>query len=167
MSPAKRRSTPKKPTASKPNARGPKKPTRRAGKKPSAPRAKSRTKTVLKPKGQAAKNRPARGIPRPRRAHKPRIHALRQPVPNVQPRGREKTKLRDLSQAQRRAVDALLLRVYQQAARELASLETEAPSQSSAELAAHLAAREQAREELMQALRAWEARQQQPPPRTQ
>jgi len=76
----------------------------------------------------------------------------------VEPRGREKPRLRQLTPEQRRAIDALLLRVYQQAARELGELEVGVESALSPEEAARIECTNRARDELMQALRDWEAR---------
>ena len=98
-------------------------------------------------------------LPRTRQNPKRHRGQVRRPTPTVVPRRRQKPKLRHLSPEQRRAVDGLLMRVYQHAARELADLE--AQQARAAEIVDERMAGRfgTAREELMRALADWERRQ--------
>jgi len=132
-----------------------KKPRVRRKTKPAATRRKRRnTSQMLDRRRHATKK--SRRLPRTRRALTRHQGVLRRPGPNAKPRHPHKPKLKKLSPQQRSAVDRLLLRVYQHAARELTELEAKQIRkirQTDLAMEKRYAA---AREEIMQVLREWE-----------
>ena len=143
-------------------------------KKKAPPRPKKRvTARHRRPHGQVLKRgridhrtTGSRRLPRTRRNAKRRQGVIRSPTPRLIPHRRQRPQLRRLSHTQRQAVDSLLLKVYQQAAKDLAELEARERDEAQAEdrkLADRFGT---AREELMRTLADWARRQRPKVPRT-